>query len=109
MISKAIERFDWDNAFLGKNVNEKASILTKTILNIMSNYIPNEKITIDDKNPPWIDNKIKSLIKNKNEYFKNYFNLNISASVRHLEQMQESLRRNIDTSKQKYYSKLSTK
>ena len=109
MISTAIERFDWDNAFLGKNVNEKASILTKTILNIMSNYIPNEIITIDDKDPPWVNNKIKSLIKNKNEYFKNYFNLNNSASVRHLEQMQESLRRNIDTSKQKYYSKLSSK
>ena len=100
MISKAIERFDWDNAFLGKNVNEKVSILTKTILNIMSNYIPNEIITIDDKDPPWVNNKIKSLIKNKNEYFKNYFNLNNSASVRHLEQMQESLRRNIETSKQ---------
>ena len=109
MISKAIERFDWDNAFLGKNVNEKASILTKTILNIMSNYIPNEIITIDDKDPPWVNNKIKSLIKNKNEYFKNYFNLNNSASVRHLEQMQESLRRNIETSKQKYYSKFSSK
>ena len=52
MISKAIERFDWDNAFLGKNVNEKASILTKVILNIMSNYIPNETIIIDDKDPP---------------------------------------------------------
>ena len=108
MISKAIERFDWDNAFLGKNVNEKASILTKTILNIMSNYIPNEIITIDNKGPPWVNNKIKSLIKNKNEYFKNYFNLNNSASVRHLEQMQEYLRRNIETSKQKY-STLSSK
>ena len=109
MISKAIERFDWDNAFLGKNVNEKVSILTKTILNIMSNYIPNEIITIDDKDPPRVNNKIKSLMKNKNEYFKNYFNLNNTASVRHLEQMQESLRTNIDTSKQKYYSKLSSK
>ena len=75
----------------------------------MSNYIPNEIITIDDKDPPWVNNKIKSLIKNKNEFFKNYFNLNNSASVRHLEQMQESLRGNIETSKQKYYSKLSSK
>ena len=78
MIYKAIERFDWDNAFLGKNVNEKASIVTKTIRNIISNYISNEIITTDDNDPPWINNKIKSLIKNKNEYFKNYFNLNNS-------------------------------
>ena len=37
MISKTICDFDWDKAFLGKNVDEKTSILTKTILNIMSN------------------------------------------------------------------------
>ena len=36
----------------------------------MSNFIPNEIVTIDDRDPPWVNNKIKSLIKNKNEYFK---------------------------------------
>ena len=41
MISKAIQGFDWDKAFLDKSTKEKASILTKTILNIMSNFIPN--------------------------------------------------------------------
>ena len=44
MISKAIQGFDWDKAFLEKRTEEKASILTKTILNIMSNFIPNEEI-----------------------------------------------------------------
>ena len=34
MISKAIQGFDWDKAFLEKGTEEKASILTKTILNI---------------------------------------------------------------------------
>ena len=70
MISKAIQGFDWDKAFLDKSTDEKASILTKAVLNIMSNFIPNKKIIIDD--PPWINNKIRSLIKNKTEYFKNY-------------------------------------
>ena len=75
----------------------------------MSNYIPNEIITIDDKDPPWINNKIKSLIKHKTEYFKNCYKTKDSASIRHLEHMQDSLRRNIEISKQKYYSKLSSK
>ena len=35
-----------------------------TILNIMSNFIPNEIVTINDRDTPWINNKIKSLIKN---------------------------------------------
>ena len=91
LISKAMEGFDWNNSFSNKDVNEKASILTKTVLNIMSNYIPNEIITIDDKDSPWINNKIKSLIKHKTEYFKNYYKTKDSASIRHLEQMQDSL------------------
>ena len=41
MISKAIQGLDWDKAFSDKSAKEKASILTKTILNIMSNFIPN--------------------------------------------------------------------
>ena len=71
MISDAMEGFEWDKAFSNKSVDEKVSILTKAILNIMSDFIPYEIVTIDDKDPPWINNKIKSLIRNKIEYFKN--------------------------------------
>ena len=85
MISKAIQGFDQDKAFLDKSTEEKASIFTKTILNIMSNFIPNEKVTIDDRDPPWINNKVKSLIKNENEYFKNGVKPNNSKSKRHFE------------------------
>ena len=52
MISKAIQGFDWDKAFLDKSIEEKASILTKTILNIMSNFILNEIVTINDRDTP---------------------------------------------------------
>ena len=72
MISKATQGFDWDKAFLDKSTEEKVSILTKTILNIMGNFIPGEIVTTGDRDPPWINNKIKSLIKNNSEYFKNY-------------------------------------
>ena len=63
MISKAIQSFDWDKAFSDKSTDEKASILTKAIL--MNNFIPNEIVTIDGRDPSWINNKIKSLIKIK--------------------------------------------
>ena len=109
MISKAIQGFDWDKAFLDKSTEEKASILSKTILNIMSNFIPNEIVTIDDSDSPWINNKIKSLIKNKNEYFKNCVKPNNSESIRHFEQMQHTLRTSIEISKRKYYFKPSRK
>ena len=57
MISKAIQGFDWYKAFLEKSTEEKASILTKTILNIMSNFIPNEIVTTDDRDPPGLITK----------------------------------------------------
>ena len=38
MISKVIQGFDWDKAFLDMSTDEKASILTKAVLNIMSNF-----------------------------------------------------------------------
>ena len=76
----------------------------------MSTFIPNEILTTDDRDPPWINNKIKSsLIKSKTEYFKNCIKPNNPASVRHFEQMQEDLPKNIEISKQKCYSNLSGK
>ena len=109
MIPKAIEGFDWNKAFLNKSTEEKAFIFTKVNINIMSNFISNEIVTIDDRDPPWINNKIKFLIKNKGEYFKTYAKPNNPESVRHFEQMQDILRKSTEISKQKYYFKLSRK
>ena len=50
---------------------KKLPFVKKTILNIISNFIPSDIVTIDDRDPGWINNKIKSLITNKTEYFKN--------------------------------------
>ena len=71
----------------------------------MSNFIPNEIVTIDDRDPPWINNKIKSLIKNKTEFFKNCVKPNNPESIRHFEQVQDALRKSIEIFKQKYYFK----
>ena len=44
MIRKAISQFNWDKAFSNSNVNEKVSIFSHTILNILSNFISHEYI-----------------------------------------------------------------
>ena len=38
-----------------------------TLLNIMSNFIPNKIVKIDPKNPPWITNNFKNIIKRQNK------------------------------------------
>ena len=62
--------FDWDRAFADTNINEKVFIFTKTILNIVSNFMAHEQ-TVDDKNRPWFTKKRK-FYWNLNFYEKNY-------------------------------------
>ena len=47
------------------------SLFNKTVKNILSIYIPHERITCADKDPPWFNKNIK-LIQEKNNTYKNY-------------------------------------
>ena len=44
--------------------------LNETILNVFRNYVPNKYITIDDKDPVWMNETIKSKIKTRNKLYK---------------------------------------
>ena len=71
-MKRAINNFNWEKAFSNAKINEKVSLSNKMILNILNNYIPHETIICDDKDPPWFNSWIKSLIENKNKLRKNY-------------------------------------
>ena len=92
-----------DKAFSDKSADEEAFILTKTIFNIMCNFIPKEIVTIHDRDSLCINNKIKSFIKNESEYFDNCVKPNNPDSRRHFEEIQDTLRKKIQISKQKDY------
>ena len=40
------------------SINEKGDIFNRTILNVLSNFIPHETIVCNDKDPPWFNNRI---------------------------------------------------
>ena len=67
MIRKAVSQFSWDKTFLNSNVNEKVYIFSHTILNVLSNFISREYIMCDDRDPPWLNSKIKHLIQEKKQ------------------------------------------
>ena len=55
-----------------KDINIQAMTLNETILNVFRNYVPNNHINIDDKDPLWMNETIKSKIKTKNKLHKQY-------------------------------------
>ena len=74
-------------------------LFIKTIRNIFSNYIPHETVTCDIIYPPWINNKIKKLIKEKNDTCKSYILNDKNHQVFHkIKYLQNQLRSLIERS-----------
>ena len=42
------------------SINEEVELFTQIFQNVISNYIPHDTMTCDDRNPPWIDERIKN-------------------------------------------------
>ena len=57
-----------------KTLKKSSQVLTlnETILNVFRNYVPNKYITIDDKDPVWMNGTIKSKIKARNKLYRQY-------------------------------------
>ena len=56
LLNRTIETFNWEKVLENKNVNEQLYFFNKTMLNIFHNFIPNKKITCNDKDPPCFNN-----------------------------------------------------
>ena len=103
LIKRSLENFDWKNAFSNCNPNEDVSVLTKTVLNIMSNVIPNETVLVGDRDPTWITSKLKSMIQMKKLFYKKCLKSTNQEALQAFSQIQERVRLAIEDSKKKYY------
>ena len=52
------------------DIDKNVCYFTETLLNIIHNFIPNERIACDDRDPPLMNSEIKSLINEKNLAYK---------------------------------------
>ena len=73
LIQRFISYFNWERVFSNKVVNTQISIFNETILNIMTNSIPNETKIFNDWEPPWINNKVKTMIQEKKQKYQTFF------------------------------------
>ena len=61
-----------DSLLDNKNVDSQVLTLNYIILNVFRNFVPNRCVTCDDKDPVWMNEKIKSKIKAKNKLYQVY-------------------------------------
>ena len=82
----------------------------KYLFSILSNYILYKTLTWDDKDPPWFNSRIKSLLQDKNKLYKDFRRSNTNAQLLHkLNHLQEQLNFLINRSKQNYYARMTKK
>ena len=91
-------------------MNEQVATFNEVLLNIFRNYVPNKYITIDDKDPVWINDFVKSKIKANNLLFKQYIqNSRFESDSRLLENVVNELNELISSTKVLYYDNLAKK
>ena len=84
----------------------KLILFNRTILNLFHNFIPNKIILGVNRDPPWMNEKIKQLIKNK-LYFKNKETNTMNHAI--LSNITLDLSNAISFSKAKYHERLAIK
>ena len=110
IIRKALDSVNWERLFDSKNINEQVIALNETILNVFRNYVPNKYITIDDNDPVWMNENIKSKIKTKNLLFKQYIqNGRFESDLVFLENLITEINELISSTKNLYYENLAKK
>ena len=94
-------------AFLNTTVDKKFGTFTKTVFNIVSNFYSTWNNFMQLKNLPWFNKKMRKLSKEKNTAFSRYYNNSSDLELkRHLKFLQENLNTSIESSKQRYYSRM---
>ena len=70
ILERTLDSVNRERLFDQLDVNAQVAAFNETILNVFQNYVPN--ITTDDKDPVWMNEKIKTKMKEKNTFCKKY-------------------------------------
>ena len=109
-IRQALDSVNWERFFYKKDPNAKVATLNETILNVFRNYVPNKYKTVDDKDPVWMNEIIKSKMKIQNKLFKKYVqNGRFESDFIFLQSFVNELNELISQTKALYYGNLAKK
>ena len=108
-IQRSLRDFPWEQELeRDEDVNMKVKLFNKTILNVMSNFIPNKIRRVKPRQPPWIDARLKSKLNKKNRLFKNFKRHGYREDDKiRLDNFREECRNDIELAKTNYLNSLS--
>ena len=72
LIKRAVSVFPWGANLRNIDPIRQVELLNRTILNIMSNFVPNEVITVRPCEPEWLNRDIKKMLKKQRKVFNRY-------------------------------------
>ena len=75
----------------------------------MTNFIPHETKIFNDREPPWINNKVKTMIQEKNKIYQLYLKNKSNMLATKLETLQNLIYETLESCKSKYYENISKK
>ena len=109
-IREPLDSVNWERLFDKKDLNAQVLTLNEVILNVFRNFVPNKYITIDDKDPVWINETIKNKMKVRNNIFKQYIqNGRFESDFILIERLGNDLSNLISQAKALYYENLAGK
>ena len=72
-IKRSMTNFPWrQHLRLNLDPNWQVKTFTDIVLNIMSNFVPNETKRFVPRDPPWITKPLKNMLNRKNRLYKSY-------------------------------------
>ena len=82
-MKRSMTSFPWFQRLnINTDPNWQVKTFTDALLNIMSNFIPNEIKRFVPCDPPWITKSLKTMLNRKNRLFKNYKNIVIRKGIK---------------------------
>ena len=101
LIQRSISQFNWERAFSNMDVNKQISIFNETILNIMTNLIPHETKIFIYREPPCTNNKVKTMIQEKNKIYRLYLKNKSNMLATKLKTLQNLIYETLESCKSK--------
>ena len=96
-----------EKAFSHVNVHTQVKLFNETLSSIFTNFVLNKLVTVGDRDPPWVTEKIKELLKDKSKLHKLYIkNGRKIGAYEKLLNMTNSITSEISNSKKIYFDNL---